>query len=165
MATRALVVVVVDNQRRIANFCSDFGGLDNCGVGILEFLKTHDLDKFKQQCLKTAYLADVEVEIMKGLETARTTPEMKTDVDTMYPYFSHKLSSKILDYVYDSTDEVIKLENYSWIVNDPATRYIYVIDLDKNIFRVDIDKSPVKTFDISNLPTNKEFLKIDIKGE
>ncbi len=114
------------------------------GIGILEYLRNGNLEKYQENLENIPPVTDEQVtEIDKD-------PNWKQE----YPYLSRDCGSKIHQMIEDGEVKFVQLideeESRKWCEG------FYTIDFSKNEFVVDWDG--IHTFKLDALPTNEEFL-------
>lgn len=146
MGTRhSQMVINVEGETKL----SQYGQWDGCpsgqGVGILEFLRTANLEKYLEEVNKLRQLTKEEHECI----------DRQKDWSTNYPYLSRDCGSKIHKMIEDGEVQFVYLQDkkdaLSWCEG------FYTIDFSKNLFIAKFDK--VKKYRLDKLPSNKKFLK------
>ncbi len=187
MGTRNLVMVVKDNETKVAQYGQWDGYPSGVGLGVLAFLSKIDVAVLKEKLDSFTWLTDEQIEIINKSK----------DWVSDYPYLSRDASEEVLNAIYFGKMEVkdgigkrktidikvIGLQNNEDFAKDGLfCEWCYVIDLDKNKLeiyeglskepfennRFGVDKNedgyyPVQfshSFDLLKLPTQEEFISI-----
>ena len=183
MGTRNLTVVIKNKEIKVAQYGQFDGHIDSTGTHILNFLKTHSLEKFSEKINKIRFFTKEEKEVF--LEDSKVlTPK---DFNQKYPFADRRFGSEILDLIYDNNLDITVLENkFMFAADGLMCEYGYVIDLDNNKFEIyegfnmdPLDESerfyclteydnntqytPIKflcSFNLDNLPFEEDFIRI-----
>lgn len=189
MGTRHLICVSSDGQYRIAQYGQWDGYPSGQGAAILEFLKSSMVEQLKSNLKHCSWLTDDEYDKLWesfGVNKNRThiDYDIYEDFYSKYPQLSRDTGAGILNIV-ANTDDEIKLRDSSDFSRDSLfCEWAYVIDFDKNTFEIyrgfnemPLEESDrfytkqrddngmypvklVKSFDLSELPSEDEFLGI-----
>jgi len=170
MGTRNLTLVKSKGKTKIAQYGQWDGYPSGQGATALNFLLNADLVKFTEKVDKLQFYTDAEINAMSVAEWS------------IKKWLSRDRGAEILELVYN--DKAGKLMNKEAFAADSLfCEWAYVIDLDKNTFEVyeGFNQTPlepserfygdggakngyypirhVKTFSLSELPTEEQFLK------
>ena len=190
MGTRHLICAVSDNKYRIAQYGQWDGYPEGQGGSILEFLKSPMVEQLKSNLKHCSWLTDDEYEkLWESFGVNKNQDYVDHDIYkdfcSKYPHLSRDTGAGILNIVANTTGE-IKLQNSLDFSKDSLfCEWAYVIDFDKNTFEVykgfnetPLDESDrfytaeqeddngmypvklIKSFDLSGLPAEEEFLEI-----
>lgn len=171
METRNLVIVIHNEQPKIAEYCQWDGHPDGQGITALKFLETMEVEKFKAQVSRCKFVDDVKQkeinEFFEGITQdpeGWMTPEQIQLYHKTYPLLTHDLGAGILQQVYDCPDETIWVHNECQRMTQGNIEWAYIIDLDNKTFEVydgynlgDALKV-VKTYSLDNMPQVDDFL-------
>lgn len=179
MGTRNLTAVVMDGEYKIAQYGQWDGYPEGQGLVALDFLKNHDLSKFRKILNDVKFL---DVENMTEKEIQHINDNFKTD----YNHLSREHGAGILKLVFDGAREL--KNDISFAKDSLFCEWAYVIDLDSNKFEVytgfnkgnllvgrfasedsnsDSEYGPVvlaKAYDLNNLPDDDDFVN-DFKSD
>lgn len=178
MGTRNLTMVInKEGEKKVAQYGQWDGYPSGVGVGILEFIKNKDLfNKMLTNLPKTRFL-DAEGKDKEFIESYnRNAPEWSNDPDNrteeqkrwFETYCTRDLSEEVLTNIANSNDEEILLfdreetgKSGGWV------EYSYIINLKENTFGVygHIDQEPIKIYQLDKLPSEEEFLKLELVDE
>lgn len=176
MGTRNLTAVFSDGEYKVAQYGQWDGYPEGQGRKALEFIKSVNLDKFRNILKEVVFMDDKKVEAI-GENWKLTHPQLSRDT-----------GADILKLVINGKTELIN--KISFAGDSLFCEYAYVIDLDKCTFEIfkgfnknkilkgrfkSNDKSlehtddyePIKLwkkYKLSNLPTVNQFLK-DLKED
>lgn len=195
MGTRNLTLVQYENKYKIAQYGQWDGYPSGQGLTILNFLKSADLDIFKQKLNNVRFHTeedDAEINsFLKsiGVKDGWMNLDQSAQYTKIYPHLSRDVAAKILEIVYNS-EKQLSLTDSSDFANDSLfCEWAYVIDLDDDKLEVyeGFNKNPLSdkdrfyqkggkyekyypiklkvVFDLNNLPSEKEFLDIDKSEE
>ena len=188
MGTRHLIVVVKDNEYKVAQYGQWDGYPEGQGLKVLNFLKENDIDKFRNQVAKCKFIEDdtfyekIHKELDINPKDGFITYEESERFKAHYPQLDRDMGADILNYIMDNDD--IILQNCIDFANDSLfCEWGYIIDLDKNTFEVyeGFNKNPLSdnerfynhsnkgengyhpirhiiSFDLASLPTKENFL-------
>lgn len=190
MGTRHLICVSSGDRYRIAHYGQWDGYPSGQGISILNFLKSPMTEQLKSNLKYCSWLTEDELEKLWkefGIDKNQdyVDYDIYKDFCSKYPQLSRDTGAGILKIVANATGE-IKLENNSDFSQDSLfCEWAYVIDFDKNTFEVyrgfneaPLDESDrfytdnqeddnglypvrlIKSFDLSALPSEEEFLEI-----
>lgn len=190
MGTRHLICAISDDEYRIAQYGQWEGYPEGQGAAILEFLKSPMVEQLRKNLERCSWITNDEYcKLWEefGVDTTQlyVDCDMYEKFYEIYPQLSRDTGAKILEIVAGATDE-IKLQNSLDFSQDSLfCEWAYVIDFDKNTFEVyqgfietPFDASErfytagqeddnglypfrlIKTFDLSALPSEEEFLEI-----
>lgn len=171
MGTRNLTMVINQKgEKKVAQYGQWDGYPSGVGVCVLNFLKNGDLfEKFKNNLSKVRFLDEegVDKEFIESYnknapqwsnEPDNRTKEQKIWFDT---YCSRDLAEEVLTNIANSTDEeIILMDRENTAKGDGWVEYSYVINLQENTLGVygHIDQEPMKVYDLSNLPSEEDFV-------
>lgn len=168
MGTRGLTMVIHEEKTKVAQYGQWDHYPSGQGVHVLNFLKTKNLNQFKEQLKKIKFIdeeKDKEIdEFMKsiGSKDGWMTSEQAEKYHKAYPYLTRDHGAAILDRILESTDDVIWLRDSTDFAGDSLfCEYAYVIDLDKEKFEV------YQGFNQQPLEEGERFknVKVDEKSE
>lgn len=187
MGTRHLVMVVLNDQMKVAKYGQWDGYPSGCGVSVLDFLHRMPKD-FKKQVRKvrntsTAFLNKIAMQEF-GVLVDDLTNQQNKELLEKYPYWSREISHGILDVIAENPNDKIYLQNMKTFAGESLScEWGYVIDLDNNLFEIhegynqkalsDTERfyhlqnekkefKPirlVKQYSLLELPTKEEFLE------
>ena len=127
MGTRNLIAVFMDGEYKVAQYCQWDGYPSGQGKDILEFLKTQNLEEFKEKLRLCKFLSD------KDVVDFNEKFENKSYKLSDFPEFSRDTGSDILKLILDS--QGLKLQNSISFSGDSLfCEYGYVVDFDKETF-------------------------------
>ena len=165
MSTSALIRVLYENEIRIAQYCHQDGYMDHTGSGILNFLREYDLSKFKEQCLKTSFLTHEQLQDQQKCyfedHPELIGQEKYNSLYRVFPYLDPDLNHDILDFVFDSSDNIINLEDYREFYKSSNCEYCYTIDLDTGRFTTEKNKKNICVYNLNELPSEETYIKYD----
>lgn len=191
MGTRNLTVVVANKETKVAQYCQWDGYPSGQGLDIVKFFRDKikdpaSLTRFKLKIANHATILD-EAQINKLWESAGAdgsglvSMDVSNKLKQLYPTLHRDLGAEVLEYIYDSTEDVPLSDSLDFIKDGLFCEWAYVVDLDKGKLEVYQgvynDKKPVKVaknrftamggqvrlkkkFDLLNLPSNEEFCKV-----
>ena len=189
MGTRHLICVVSDGDYRIAQYGQWDGYPEGQGAVILEFLKSPMAEQLKKNLKLCSWFTNDEYEKLWepfGVNKDQDFIEYETykAFCSEYPQLSRDTGAGILKIVADASGEIKLLNSLDFSEDSLFCEWAYVIDFDKDTFEVyqgfnetpleeserfyragqadDNGMYPVKiveSFDLSNLPSMKEFLE------
>lgn len=143
MGTRNLTMIVLGEEIKVAQYGQFDGYPSGQGLTALEFLKTHDLDKFKEKVRCLNWLSHEDL-----VEINNTTNWAKE-----YPWLSREAGADILEYIY-SGEAINFKDNRDFAADSLFCEWCYVIDLDKGVFEV------YEGFNSEPLNKNERFYSI-----
>ena len=121
MSTRNLTIVILDKKVKVAQYGQYDGYPSGLGLGLINKLKTLNIEKFKEQVRKVEFITDTEFDAL--------------DEDTwldIYPQFSNSVKGyEVMDYIMDN-DNLKLMNQYAFAGDGLFCEWVYVIDLDKN---------------------------------
>jgi hypothetical protein len=126
MGTRYLIAVQTDGEYKIAQYGQWDGYPSRQGAKILEFLRSHDLEAFRNQVRKCRWLTPEEETLFYS------HPEWPE----VYPWLSRDAGSEILNYVDHVTDNLALSNNIEFAQEGLFCEWAYVIDFDAKVFEV-----------------------------
>ena len=183
MGTRHLISVHTNGEYKVAKYCQWDGYPSGNGLSILYFLRNCDMDEFKAAIAECTFLTQADIDEMnKCIEQKRNeNPGYIWSRD--YPELSRDTSAEILEFICDGGVRKT-IDDLKFAADSLFCEWAYVIDLDKGTFEVfeGFNKDPlaeeerfypmeefakggyhpvkfIKSFDLDNLPTEKEFLE------
>lgn len=193
MGTRNLICVQHNGEYKVAQYSQWDGYPEGQGVGVLNFLKSVNLDDFKNKLAKVRFIdyegTDKEMieSYNKNAAEWSNQPDNRTEEQKYWfkRYISRDIGSTILRNIHESKDDEIILKNgINFAADSLFCEWAYVIDLDKGTFEVysgfhkekasDEDRfyflndqcegeysivKLAKSFDINDLPEEKEFVE------
>ena len=137
MGTRNLTMVIKGGKTRVAQYGQWDGYPSGQGATILNFLKTHDLDVFSMQLEKIRFSNDEDEKKKQlffdsiGCSSGWMDMNQAELYHKAYPYLSRDIGGKILELIYNSTDEEIVLVDSSDFANDGLfCEWGWVVNLD-----------------------------------
>lgn len=185
MGTRNLTCVYMNGEYKVAQYRQWDGYPEGLGTYILKFLKSVNIQLFKNAVSKVSFLTKEEFDdINKVIKATRETiPDYDWTKD--FPHLSRDCGGEILNQIV--FNGVTKVKNSLDFAKDSLLcEWGYVIDLDMNKFEVysgfnrepltasdrfyfngekaenDYEYYPIKKiaeFDLNDLPTEEEFLE------
>lgn len=190
MGTRHLICVVQGNRYRIAQYGQWDGYPEGQGVEILDFLKSPMVEQLKKNLDLCSWITKDEYNnLWKEFGVDPKDPHVDYETykkfSSVYPQLSRDTGAKILNVVSFAVGK-IKLRDSLDFANSDFCEWAYVVDFDKNTFEVyrGFNETPLKptdrfysedqkedddglypvkllsSFDLSDLPTEDEFLEI-----
>jgi len=171
MGTRNLTMVIdQEGETKVAQYGQWDGYPDGVGISLLEFLRNAELFEKLKSKLKDVRFLDSKGKDKEFSESYdKNAPEWSNQADNRTPeqikwfknYCHRDLAEGVLKNIAESDDEEIILIDKSEFGKDSVfCEWCYVVDLKKNQLIVynDLNSEPLKSFDLSNLPTEDEFL-------
>lgn len=177
MGTRNLTCVAIDGELKVAQY-GQFDGYPSVGgVECLEFLRSFDKEVFKSKVRASRFFTNEALTLI--YEQCGNSEKFLKE----YPQFDRSLGRDILKLIETSPDGILLKNDLDFAKDSLFCEWAYVIDLDNDVLEVytGFNKDPlseserfyspdsengyypirlVEKFDINNLPTNKEFIKI-----
>ena len=160
MGTRNLISVIKDGKPVIAQYGQWDGYPSGQGAGVLQFLNSGDLDKLTNKLSKVRFL-DIDGKDADFVKRYDSGDRTEADSSWFNNFISRDLGSDILANVANSElDEIILKDSYDFGKDTVSCEYAYTINLDDNTFTIqqDFTCDPMKTYDLSNLPDENQFL-------
>lgn len=141
MGTRSLICVVKDGEYRVAQYCQWDGYPEGQGIRVLTFLKSANLEKFKEKLDKVSWITHDELEkqwVEAGAEPgARLVPfEVTEKFGNLYPENSRDIGAKILQIIYEAEKPLKLVNSLDFAANSLFCEWAYVVDLDNNKLEV-----------------------------
>lgn len=143
MGTRHLIAVYADGTHRIAQYGQWDGYPSGQGLNILKFLRTCNIDIFKDKLLKTRFISGKKAYEEKykklGIEVDENGYVTMDDGDKFskaFPELSRDTGSKILDLVYKSENGLELKDAIDFAADSLFCEFAYVIDVDERTFEV-----------------------------
>lgn len=137
MGTRHLIAVITNKQPKIAQYGQWDGYPGGAGIGILEFIQSVPINKFKSAVEKCTFFTEKELESL----TLKEAPQCNRDI-----------GCDILKIVMDSGG--VQLTNsYDFAYDSLFCEWAYIIDLDEGQFEV------YAGFNQEKLQCNERFYK------
>lgn len=188
MGTRNLTLVQKDNKIKVAQYGQWDGYPSGNGIIILDFLKTSNLETFKNRLDNVRIINDEElknlwVECGADPNSSFVTLDVSKMFGERYPSLSRDIGAGILDFILKSQKEVLLTNSYNFAKDGLFCEWAYLINFDTNKLEVYIgfNKEPlnkkerfyfdgyvsengytpiklVKEYDLDNLPTNEDFI-------
>jgi hypothetical protein len=167
MGTRHLIAVKLGGEPKIAQYGQWDGYPSGQGFTVLEFLRKYDRPKFENRLITTRFANEIDNQNMDsffkmiGANDGWMTEQQSIKFKEEYPFASRDVGGNILQLVYDSElEEVILNDNMDFLEDTTFCEWAYIIDLDANTLEVyDGETTPAKTYCLTELPTNEEFLE------
>lgn len=189
MGTRNSTLVQIDGEYKIAQYCQWDGYPEGKGLGILEFLRNSDLQKFKEKASSLKSLTKEEVEKLWNECGSDNSGFVSFDIANRfkekYPHLHRDTGGRdILELVDGDKIDAVFL-NTEFPKNSLWCEWCYVLDMDKKIFEIhkgfnktplsvsdrfykpdlsiETEYYPVKllaSFDMNNLPNDVEFIRV-----
>lgn len=189
MGTRNLTMVYIDGEYKVAQYGQWDGYPSYTGKYIVNFIKSIDLEQFKQ-CIRNVSFYS-EKERIDVLSKCKNTSLNTDTIETVYkehPEFNCDTGCKILEYVLNHPEGCKLINDLQFAGDGMFCEWGYVIDFDKNTFEIyrgfnnraltstdrfyEIKKvrnnnqiKLVKKYSLDNLPSNKELVSIERKYE
>lgn len=171
MGDRNLTMLKNKKGEKVIAQYAQWGAAPSCvGVNILSFLKDKELfNKLKDNLYKVRFL-DPQVQDKEFYDNyLKNAPKVYNDSDNRTDeqkrwwdtYCHRNLAQEVLVNIANSTDqEIILLDREETAIGDGMVEFSYLIDLKENIYAVytHLDKDPLKTYSLENLPTKEQFL-------
>jgi hypothetical protein len=178
MGTRNLTMVINESgETKVAQY-GQWDGYPSCvGVNVLTFLSNKSLfNKFKSKLSRVRFLdyEGVDKDFIESYE--KNAPEWSNDPDNrtyeqkrwFSTYMHRDLAEEVLTNIANSEDETIIIDNSEETAkgSDSCIEWSYVIDLQKEQFIIynRLDDPPLKTYKLSDLPSEELFLS-DLEEE
>jgi len=179
MGTRNLTCVAIDGEIRVAQYGQWDGYPSVGGVECLNFLRTFDKEKFSNKVRASKFIGDDD---LKNLYISYDINFDRFRAD--YPQLDRSIGRDVLKLIETSQDGILLGNSIDFAKDSLFCEWAYVIDLDNGVLEVysgfnesPLDESerfysqdpdengyyPIKLlekFDINNLPTDEEFIKI-----
>lgn len=143
MGTRNLITVYSNGEYKVAQYGQWDGYPSGQGIDILEFLRSCNIERFKESLHNTEWITHEEIrhrwlgyghDIDEG--DGFVSCDLADRFDKRYPELSRDTGAKILNIIYGSTDTV-KIKNSIDFANDSLfCEFAYCVDLDKMTFEV-----------------------------
>lgn len=187
MGTRHITVVILNDEFKVAQYGQWDGYPSGQGSNILSFLRSADLQRFKQAVSECSFLSHDEIldkweECGADRNSQWVSFEVSNKVKELYPELSRDVGSDILKLVLNGKRHL--QNSLDFAKSSLWCEWAYVIDLDKNVLEVyeGFNKTPLtesdrfydkdfvpedeyypiklsKSFDINNLPSDEDFEK------
>lgn len=175
MGTRNLTCVMVNKEYKVAQYGQWDGYPGGQGSTILDFLKTTNLNEFKEKLKSVSFMTKEEIEkfnkIHDGQDWSKTHPELSRDA-----------GGTILQLIMDGKTKIINTIGFAG--NSLFCEWCYVVDFDKGVLEVykGFNKKPIdegrfvsgdetlestekyepvvliKTYKLNDLPDEQEFI-------
>ena len=141
MGTRSLICVVKDGEYRVAQYCHWDGYPEGQGIGVLAFLKSANLEKFKEKLDKVSWITHDELEkqwVETGAEpdAKLVSSEVAEKFKNLYPENSRDTGAKILQIIYEAEKPLKLVNSLDFAANSLFCEWAYVVDLDNNKLEV-----------------------------
>lgn len=141
MGTRHLIAVQLDGEYKIAQYGQWDGYPAGQGKTVLNFLRSADLDVFKEKVRNCTWATDEQFEdqwVAAGAPRgAESVPMSIADkFEQLFPENSRNTGAKILDIVYRADKPLALRNNIDFAQDGLFCEYAYVIDLDANTLEV-----------------------------
>lgn len=174
MGTRSLVMVVSNNQTKVAQYGQWDGYPSGVGIGVLSKLSNKDLwTKFQNNLNKVRFLDSEgkDKEFIKSYEDNAPNwsnePDKRTPEQIMWwkDFCSRDLADDVIENIANSSlDEIILLDKSSFAHDGLFCEWAYVIDLDKNSFEVysGFKKSGIEDNRFGNTPNEDGYYPVQI---
>lgn len=188
MGTRNLTIVIVNNETKVAQYGQWDGYPGGQGITALEFLRTADLQQFKNKLSNVKWLSDEEQDSFLstiGVTDGWMNGEQAQKYHARFPFVNRDHGAKILSLINESEGDVFLNDGSPFAGDSLMCEWAYVIDFDKNTFEIyeGFNKTPltdgdrffttkldkdrgeykqikiVKSYSLSDLPTEEQFLK------
>jgi len=157
MGTRHVIVVKKSEEIKVAQY-GQWDGYPSCqGVAVLEFLINKDRIKKLISNLQKCRFLDIEGKDKKFVERFNNNPT-PDDMKWFNKYIIRDLGAKILSAIETSTDKKIILKDEYDYMEESGCQWAYIIDFDNYTLEVQTRNRTIKTYDINNLPSNKDFI-------
>ncbi len=159
MGTRNLTLVLLNGEYKVAQYGQWDGYPSGQGLGVLNFLRTMEIDKMRTALDHVKFPTNEEAKEL----AAKVDTDGKIDgVDWMkvYPQFSRDLCAKILSLVYYNKEEILLLKNsLDFAADSLFCEWAYLVNLDNDTLEV------YKGFNKSSLGDTDRFLFLEDKAE
>lgn len=158
MGTRNLTIVHKNGEYKVAQYGQWDGYPEGLGVNLLKFLKSVNMDAFKNAIDNVSFLTQEEFdEINKNINNMRAIlPNYEWQKD--YPYLSRDCGGDILNHIVFKGITKIK-NSIEFAADSLFCEWAYVIDLDTNKFEV------YKGFNKEKLTEDERFFYLEEKSE
>lgn len=171
MGTRSLIAVVKNSQYKVAQYSQWDGYIEGQGATVLKFISNSDnIVKLNNSLIKTRFIDADGADKQFIEEYDKNCPEFIGENDTrtdaqirwFNTYISRDIGARILENIISSQDAEILLQNRIEFAKNPNSwcEYVYVVDLDKNIFQIYIGNltcDVAKEYTLNNLPSQEQF--------
>jgi len=187
MGTRNLIAVQLDGEYKVAQYGQWDGYPDGQGVDVLGFLRRTNKKHFIKALKKTRFITDDELE-QCWQKAGKSAGENFVSISTydkfkkLFPQLSRDTGANVLSIIYASKGTVDLYNSIDFVDDSLFCEWAYVVDLDKNVLEVyegyNQDPLPkdarfyngkrggeyypvrlIASFDLDNLPGDKEFVK------
>lgn len=143
MGTRHMIGVVLDGEMKVAQYGQWDGYPGGQGVDILAFLRTADLETFKDEVRKVRFMTEADKAAMDarwsglGVEDGWATMEQsdKFYADPKFAPLSRDVSASVLHLIADGKVEFLT-DNSDFALDSLFCEWAYVVDLDRDVFEV-----------------------------
>lgn len=187
MGTRNLTCVVKDGEYKVAQYCQWDGYPSGNGVEILEFLKNMDRNHFENRLDDCVFISNDEIQKRwkecGADDSGWVNMEISDKFKEKYPLLHRDTHpADALKMIHDSTGKVELYNDIGFAKDGLYCEWAYVVDFDKNTFEVyrgfqksgvpednrfgnEVNEngympvSLVKTYDLEDLPSEKQFLR------
>lgn len=188
MGTRNLTMVYIDGEYKVAQYGQWDGNPEVTGFHILQFLRTANLEVFKENVRKCWYGTKEQIHaVYAGFSNAdgwMTFEQSEAFAASPYAYLSRDTGYAILNIIEKSPDGLMLFDDLTFAGDSLFCEWAYVLDFDNNTFEVykgfnetplgawdrfwmfnDSSKSwqPIKicaNFSMTQLPSDEDFVKI-----
>lgn len=163
MGTRNLTCVKVDGEYKVAQYCQWDGYPEGQGADILDILHNCDIDELKEKCRHTQWISEEEHDnLLKeecGNEDGWMTMEQSFKFEKKYPQLHRNTGAQVLKIILENEPGVKLVNSIKFAEDTLFCEWTYVIDFDEGKLHVCRNRlNPVKSFDIYNLPTERDFI-------
>ena len=159
MGTRHCTIVKLDGETKVGQYGQWDGYPSGQGATILSFLKSADMNKFKDQLRKTRFLTKEEIKKTWKECGAGDSDWVGLDVadkhTEKYPALSRDTGAEVLQLIYDG--KAYELDNDEDFIKDEVScEWAYEINLDDNTLRV--MNGADKVYNLNELPKESDFI-------
>lgn len=185
MGTRHLIAAVADGAMKLAQYGQWDGYPSGQGIDILRFLRTSDLNAFREGLRLCRFGTDAEIAAAYADFSNNGMMDMdqaKAFKASRFGHLSRDTGAKILPIIRETSEELLLQDASDFALDGLFCEWAYVIDFDAGTFEVyegfqeagseikgrwagqrgeNSDYAPVTlkaTFQLSDLPSDEEFL-------
>lgn len=124
MGTRNLTAAIIDGEFKLAQYGQWDGYPEGQGATALAFLRSADLEAFKDKLRKCRWSTD------EYIAEVNATPNWPK----VYPHMSRDAGAEVLQMIADSPDGLTLADQRGFAGDSLFCEWAYLIDFDKNLF-------------------------------
>lgn len=188
MGIKSITVVVLNKNNRVAQYGQLDGSPLGQGVVVLNFLKDKmNREIFSQNLTKCSWISEERYRDLWVSCGATTTDDwvdekIHASFKKKYPYLDYDCGANVLNIIQNNEIGMELKNSIDFSINSIFCEWIYVVDLDKNVFEIykGFNKTPlskedrfyyngykerdyypakiVKEYDLNDLPSVEEFV-------